>query len=182
MEHDPRVAGQRLKPNVLVTGTPGTGKTSLCSLLASSTGLSCVNIGDLVREKELHSGWDEEYGCHILDEDKLCDELEDRMVEGGNIIDYHSCDFFPERWFDAVVVLQTDNSLLYDRLSNRGYTGKKLSDNIECEIMQVLAEEARENYKAEIIQCMENNTIEDLERNADVITTWVQSWRQAHTP
>lgn len=50
---------------------------------------------------------------------KVCDELEDVMEEGGNIVDYHGCDFFPERWFDLVVVLQTDNTVLYDRLSKR---------------------------------------------------------------
>ncbi|GFZ13566.1 P-loop containing nucleoside triphosphate hydrolases superfamily protein [Actinidia rufa] len=30
------------------------------------------------------------------------DELEDKMEEGENIVDYHGCDFFPERWFDLV--------------------------------------------------------------------------------
>ena len=47
------------------------------------------------------------------------DELEDVMSEGGNILEYHGCDFFPERWFDAVFVLRTDNTLLYDRLQQR---------------------------------------------------------------
>jgi adenylate kinase len=41
------------------------------------------------------------------------------MARGGNIVDYHSCDFFPERWFDLVIVLQTDNTILYDRLEKR---------------------------------------------------------------
>lgn len=50
---------------------------------------------------------------------QVCDELEDMMEVGGNIVDYHGCDFFPERWFDSVVVLQTDNSILHDRLTSR---------------------------------------------------------------
>lgn len=50
---------------------------------------------------------------------QVCDELENMMEAGGIIVDYHGCDFFPERWFDRVVVLQTDNSILYDRLSKR---------------------------------------------------------------
>lgn len=50
---------------------------------------------------------------------QLCDELEDMMTEGGVILDYHSCDFFPERWFDLVVVLQAETSVLYDRLTAR---------------------------------------------------------------
>ena len=50
---------------------------------------------------------------------QVCDELEDMMEEGGILVDYHGCDFFPERWFDLVVVLQTDNSILHDRLTSR---------------------------------------------------------------
>ena len=33
------------------------------------------------------------------DEDKLCDVMEPMMAEGGNVVDFHSCEFFPERWF-----------------------------------------------------------------------------------
>jgi adenylate kinase len=41
------------------------------------------------------------------------------MSNGGCIIDFHSCDFFPERWFDLVVVLRTDNDVLFGRLEKR---------------------------------------------------------------
>lgn len=61
------------------------------------------------------------------------------MAEGGIVVDHHSSDFFPERFFDLVVVLQTDNSHLYDRLHKRGYAEAKIRENIECEIMQVRA-------------------------------------------
>jgi len=50
---------------------------------------------------------------------QLLDDLEEKMVEGGNIVDYHSCDFFPERWFDIVFVLRCENKPLYDRLESR---------------------------------------------------------------
>jgi adenylate kinase len=50
---------------------------------------------------------------------QLIDELEDKMGQGGNIVDYHGCDFFPERWFDIVFVLRTSNTVLYDRLAHR---------------------------------------------------------------
>lgn len=50
---------------------------------------------------------------------QLIDELEDKMAQGGNIVDYHGCDFFPERWFDIVFVLRTNNTVLYDRLTHR---------------------------------------------------------------
>ena len=59
-------------PNVLVTGTPGTGKTTTCQLIAEQTGLRHVNVGERVKQDELHSGWDPEYECYTLDEDKVC--------------------------------------------------------------------------------------------------------------
>ncbi|XP_038661334.1 adenylate kinase isoenzyme 6 isoform X2 [Scyliorhinus canicula] len=104
------------QPNVLLTGTPGVGKTTLGKELAGRTGLTYINVGELAKEGNLYEGYDEEYSCPILDEDRVVDELDDKMSEGGIIVDYHGCDFFPERWFHIVFVLRTDNSILYDRL------------------------------------------------------------------
>uniref|UniRef100_A0A803MZN1 Adenylate kinase isoenzyme 6 homolog n=1 Tax=Chenopodium quinoa TaxID=63459 RepID=A0A803MZN1_CHEQI len=154
----------RGKPNILITGTPGTGKTTMSSALAEATQLRHVNIGDLVKEKNLHDGWDEEFECHVINEDLVCDELEDMMEEGGVIVDYHGCEFFPERWFDRVVVLQTENSILYDRLSKRGYTGSKLTNNIECEIFQTLLEEAKDSYRVDVVVAMKSDSIDDIEK------------------
>ncbi|KAB1216332.1 hypothetical protein CJ030_MR4G011756 [Morella rubra] len=186
----------RWRPNILVTGTPGTGKTTTSSALAEATQLRHVIVGDLVREKNLHDGWDPELESYLINEDlnyfaicdllmealsmhlkMVCDELEDRMEEGGNIVDYHGCDFFPERWFDRVVVLQTDNTVLYDRLTRRGYSGSKLSNNIECEIFQVLLQEAKESYPEDIVVALQSDTIEDINRNVTSLTDWVRSWR-----
>ncbi len=58
--------------NILITGTPGTGKTSLCQAVASATGFKHIEVGALVKEKGLHDGWDEEHSCYTLNEDKVC--------------------------------------------------------------------------------------------------------------
>ena len=50
---------------------------------------------------------------------QILDLMEDQMTEGGKIVDYHGCDFFPERWFDIIFVLRTNNTALFDRLSKR---------------------------------------------------------------
>ncbi|KAL1208598.1 Adenylate kinase isoenzyme 6 -like protein [Cardamine amara subsp. amara] len=167
----------RPKPNLLITGTPGTGKSTTASAVAQATNLRYICIGDLVKEKNLHDGWDDKFKSYIINEDLVCDELEDVMVGGGNIVDYHGCDFFPERWFDGVVVLQTENSILYDRLTRRGYSGTKLSNNLQCEMYQVLHEEAKESYQEAIVVALQSNTIEDINRNVALLTEKITSWR-----
>lgn len=66
--HHPRV-----HPVILLTGTPGTGKTTHAALLAStsSSPMVHINVSDLVKEKGFHEGWDEEYQSWIVDEDKV---------------------------------------------------------------------------------------------------------------
>lgn len=49
----------------------------------------------------------------------MIDELEPLAAEGGLILDWHTCDAFPERWIDLVVVLQCDHTQLWDRLEKR---------------------------------------------------------------
>ncbi|MEW5297530.1 MAG: hypothetical protein WDW38_006699 [Sanguina aurantia] len=168
---EPRSKG----PNILITGTPGTGKTTTSVEVARLTGFSHINVGDLVKSQSLHSGWDEEFQTFIIDEDKVCDALEDLLADGGCVVDHHGCDFFPERWFDLVIVLQTENSILYDRLQARGYSQKKVTENVQCEIMLVVLEEATESYKAEIVRPLSSTTSEELERNVEQIVAWVRS-------
>lgn len=112
-------AMERDLPNILVTGTPGTGKTTTSEMIASVTGLDHINVGDLVRTKQLHEGYLQEFDTHILDEDKLLDEMEDMVKDGGKVVDFHTCEIFPERWFDLVLVLRANTEPLYDRMVKR---------------------------------------------------------------
>lgn len=135
-----------------------------------------INVGEFVSANGLHSGRDEEFDCFILDEDKLCDALEDGMSAGGKVLDHHSCDFYPERWFDVVVCLQTDNTVLYDRLAARGYSQKKITENVDCEIMQEVVQDVREFYQDEVTLVLQSDTEEQQQRNVETILQRIQQW------
>lgn len=62
----------------------------------------------------------------------------------------------------------------------RGYTGKKLQDNVQCEIFQIIYEEAMEAYQHEIVHQLQNNTPEDLEQNLEQIIQWTKQWMSDH--
>ena len=167
---------ERKLPNILVTGTPGTGKTTTCELVASISNLQHIEIGSLVKDKGLHSGFDSTYNSYILDEDKILDELEPYMSKGGVIVDHHGCDFFPQRWFDLIVVLTVDNTILYQRLENRGYSDIKIQENVTCEIMRVVIDEAYESYDSDAIVELTSNSIEEMESNVSRIEKWIHAY------
>jgi hypothetical protein len=68
-------------------------------------------------------------------------------------VDYHSCDFFPERWFDLVVVLQTDNTILYERLEKRCALAIKLSVRLHARWLH--ATSCRWNLTVQGMHCMQ---------------------------
>ena len=88
-------------------------------MLAANTGLTHIELSEHVKTNRLYTSFDETYGSYVIDEDRVIDDLEPILANGGVVVDYHGSDFFPERWFDLVVVLQTDNTILYDRLEKR---------------------------------------------------------------
>ncbi|KAI8637513.1 AAA domain-containing protein [Parasitella parasitica] len=169
---------ERSLPNVLVTGTPGTGKTTTAQAIAEICELEHIDVGEIVKSKMLHGEYIEKYDTYELDEDKLLDELEEMLKNGGKIVDFHTCQIFPERWFDLVLVLRTDTEPLYDRMEKRGYNKAKIGENMECEIMQVVLETARDSYDPEIVIELPSNTVGDMESNADRVKQWLEAWKQ----
>lgn len=187
----------------------GTGKTAHCTALASEVPqLKYTNIGDIVKEKSLHSGWNEEWQSYDVDEDKLLDELEPiagGSKEGGVLLDWHVNEIFPERWIDLVVILRCDHTKLWQRLEqrcalhpffflqwprmascssicvNRGYPLNKIQENNEAEIMQTVLDEARASYAPEIVVELTSETPEDIESNVERIKLWIQNWKQDQT-
>ena len=61
---------------------------------------------------------------------QLLDELEPLASEGGIILDWHTCEVFPERWADLVVVLRCDHTRLWERLEKRSVFNAPSSSSI----------------------------------------------------
>lgn len=106
------------------------------------------------------------------------DHLEPEMESGGNIVEYHACDFFPERWFDAVFVIRCNNTILYDRLQERGYNQTKIKENIECEIFQMVLNEAKESYDEDLVFSLSGETEADFVQSIKQITDYIHNFKE----
>ncbi|KAK4501823.1 hypothetical protein PRZ48_007632 [Zasmidium cellare] len=174
------MAPLRNDPNIIITGTPGVGKTTHCQELASRTGLHHLDINDVVKKHNIGEASNDpkDPNVKIVDEDRLLDCIENDLEEGGQIIDWHGCDMFPEKMIDLVCVLRCDNKILYDRLKARGYGEEKLQENLDVEIMEVLVQEARDSYAEEVVVELKSEGTEDVDKNVERIETWIQDWRK----
>ena len=166
---------ERKYPNILISGTPGVGKTSFTTLLQSrildekNYQMKNINLGNIVTENKLYKEWNDEFNVPVFDDDMICDYLEPIIEEGGCLLDFHSAGFIPEDWIDLIVLLRCNNTELYDRLKERGYNDKKITENIECEIMEVTADDVKENFNNEKIMELKSEVIDDMEKNLDIV-------------
>lgn len=183
----------RYLPNIIITGTPGCGKTSHAQLLLSQLETEVPGhlpvgknkwyhyaVSDEAKSRGCIDLYDERLDTLVVDEDKLLDSLEPDMEKGGAIIDWHCCEVFPERLIDLVVCLRCDNELLYQRLKKRDYNDVKIQENLDCEIMEVIAQEARDSYEPQIVIELTSNNADEMDENVDRIGQWVAQWIADH--
>lgn len=131
---------------IVVTGTPGVGKTELARSLANKTHSEFLNLSELVKKERLHSGFDQSSRSYIIDERKLKDWLNSYFAKHADkrvVIDTHSVgSFLPLKSGMIGLVLRLDPVLLYRRLRERKWTKRKAWENVESEIIDVSLYEA----------------------------------------
>jgi adenylate kinase len=166
--------------HVAVTGTPGTGKSTVCeqAIRALQSPLfQYINVGDFCKERGIVGQKDEQRDSWILDEDEIVDAIEELLQEKPDIhllLDYHGCDFWPCDWIAGVFVMRTDNTKLYERLEDRQYADSKIQENVQCEIFGQLLEEAIEAYDLDIVFELQNDTEDQLKENVATVTQFMR--------
>ena len=64
----------------------------------------------------------------------------------------------------------------------RKYPEKKLQENLDSEIMDVLLQEARDSYDENIVVELRSNTTDEMDSNVDRIEAWIKQWKKDNPP
>jgi adenylate kinase len=129
---------------ILITGTPGVGKTVLAKNLSRKSGFKLVELGHLVRKERLYTRFDKARKTHVVNERRLRKRLEalsrssERMVLPTHLIGK----FLPTASVKLALVLRLDPVVLYKRLRARGWIKRKAWENTEAEILDVCLQES----------------------------------------
>ncbi|MBW2988899.1 adenylate kinase family protein [Candidatus Woesearchaeota archaeon] len=135
---------------IIVTGSVGSGKTTLSRRLAKKLKFRHVDVSRIIKEKRLSEGYDKRRKCSIVDIKKLNKALGEKIKEmekegeKGAIIDSHLSHYLPKRYADICICTKCSLKALEGRLKKRGYDKDKVKENVECEAFDVCLNEAKE--------------------------------------
>ena len=130
-----------------LTGTPGTGKTSVSKLLNEKV-ISLSNYYEKASEGKTRDG---EWLVDIGKLNQILETSKSNLFEGNFA---HKLDNI-----DKIIVLRCDPNILKERLEERGYNKEKVMENIEAEAIGLIFSESIDYVgKNNVIQLDTSNT------------------------
>lgn len=143
-----------MKKAIIVSGTPGTGKTTTAKKLARKIKGTYLDVNAVIKKYNLAEGYDNKRKSKIVDAKKLSKILIKLINESEKtlVIDSHLSHYLPNKYVKECVICKCSLDKLRRRLKKRGYGKAKIEENAEAEIMDVCLNEARENrHKIKIV-------------------------------
>lgn len=124
---------------IALTGTPGTGKTTV-SVELRSRGYEVIDSKSFLKEHGLLGDKDVPRDTYNVDMDEFNEALEEfRVRDGPVVLDSHlghgtDC--------SMIIVLRCNPDVLAERLRARGYSEAKVKENVQAEVLDVILCEA----------------------------------------
>ncbi len=142
----------------IVTGTPGTGKTTVAKKHAEKNKAVYIDVNEVIKKEKLAKSYDKKRKAKIIDIKKLNTVLIKIVKEAQKknislIIDSHLSHYLPTKWVDMCIVTKTSLKKLKARLQKRGYSKAKIRENMDCEIFDICLMEAKEmGHKVKVVK------------------------------
>lgn len=131
---------------IVVSGTPGTGKTTVAKALAKKKNYEYLDVNRLIKEKKLYDSYDRKRKCNVVDVKKLNKSLIKLIKQSKKklVIDSHLSHHLPKKYVELCIITKCNLKKLKKRLEKRGYSKSKVRENLDSEIFDVCLNEAKE--------------------------------------
>jgi adenylate kinase len=145
-----------MKRVIIVTGTPCVGKTTTSKLLATKLNAEYINLTDFAKTFSLIMGKDEKRNTLVIDEENMRNKLSKTIAASSSaniIIDGHYASAVaPTQNIVQVFVLRRNPVELKQFMEKSGYTGSKMWENLQAEIIDVSLGEAVETHAGRVCE------------------------------
>ena len=135
---------------IVITGTPGVGKSHLASVLCSSI-KNAKRIDLHPKYKELSSSYDYSGRCYVLNFSKVSRYVRSELKNDAQrvyVLDSHIAHRLNPSFVDLVIVLTcSELNIISQRLTERKYPKAKIAENLECEMFHMCEEESFLRHK-----------------------------------
>ncbi len=133
---------------ISITGTPGTGKSTLTKYLEKKLGFKRLDLHHYY--KQISTGYDRSKQCYDINLKSFEKLVKEKSKENNLIVDSHISHLLKK--VDLCLVLTCSNlKKLEKRLKERKYSKKKVRENLDAEIFQVCLNEAKEKKHKVIV-------------------------------
>jgi len=158
---------QTSKKVIVVTGTPGVGKTTVSQKLASKLDAHYIGLTTLVKDEKLFTSIDKVRKTLVTDTEKVSKRMQAILFSSpGNVIieGHYAVDVVSKNDVNRVFVLRRDPAELKGVLEKRGFKEKKLWENLAAEILDVCLLDALSAYDADKVCEIEvsGKTVEEV--------------------
>ncbi len=130
---------------IIISGTPGTGKTKLAKLISKKTNFKHIELNKKIKQNKIYDSYDKKRKCYVVDIKKLNKFLINFINNSKEnlILDSHLSHFLPRKYVGLCIITKCDLKLLRKRLITRKYNSLKIKENLESEIFNVCLNEAK---------------------------------------
>ncbi|MEK6936656.1 MAG: AAA family ATPase [Nanoarchaeota archaeon] len=138
---------------IIVSGTPGTGKTRVAKLISENSIYKYLNINKLIKKNKIYDSYDKKRKCYVVDEKKLSKFLINYIKKSKSnlILDSHLSHFLPKKYIKLCIITKCSLKRLKKRLKKRKYNKLKIKENLESEIFNTCLSEALKNKHKVIV-------------------------------